>query len=286
MPPDAKPPQRAREQVAPASAGTVGRKAGRRTGMEGAPERRGRARRPARPRMPRGRLWPFLIALFVVNYWIPSTIPDKPTRAHIAYSPQFLREVKASNVSQVTITDQKIEGEFKHPVTVGKKTFTRFSTNQPALPDRQHAALAAEEKEVEINAEPPDYGPRPARAAPARLRADAADPRHHHLRDAAARPPAAARWARFGRSKAKRYEGTERVTFEDVAGIEEAEQELVEVVDFLKNPVEVQRARGARSRAASCSRARRARARRCSRARSRARRACRSSRPARASSSR
>ena len=40
----------------------------------------------------------------------------------------------------------------------------------------------------------------------------------------------------FGRSKARRYEGTERVTFADVAGIEEAEQELVEVVDFLKNP--------------------------------------------------
>ena len=40
----------------------------------------------------------------------------------------------------------------------------------------------------------------------------------------------------LGRSRAKRYEGSERVTFEDVAGIEEAEQELVEVVDFLKNP--------------------------------------------------
>ena len=41
----------------------------------------------------------------------------------------------------------------------------------------------------------------------------------------------------LGRSKArKRYEGLERVTFDDVAGIEEAEQELVEVVDFLKNP--------------------------------------------------
>ena len=40
----------------------------------------------------------------------------------------------------------------------------------------------------------------------------------------------------LGRSRAKRYEGLERVTFDDVAGIEEAEQELVEVVDFLKNP--------------------------------------------------
>ncbi len=42
----------------------------------------------------------------------------------------------------------------------------------------------------------------------------------------------------IGRSKAKRYdvEGAQRVTFDDVAGIDEAENELVEVVDFLKSP--------------------------------------------------
>jgi cell division protease FtsH len=41
----------------------------------------------------------------------------------------------------------------------------------------------------------------------------------------------------FGRSRARRVEpNTQTVTFEDVAGIEEAEQELVEVVDFLRNP--------------------------------------------------
>jgi cell division protease FtsH len=40
----------------------------------------------------------------------------------------------------------------------------------------------------------------------------------------------------FGRSKAKRVgENGPKVTFEDVAGIEEATQELYEIVDFLKN---------------------------------------------------
>ena len=90
----------------------------------------------------------------------------------------------------------------------------------------------------------------------------------------------------FGRSKARRYEGLERVTFDDVAGIEEAEQELVEVVDFLKNPGEVQPLGRQDPARRAAHRARRARARRCSRARSPARPACRSSRPARASSSR
>src|SRR5204862_3462285 len=41
----------------------------------------------------------------------------------------------------------------------------------------------------------------------------------------------------FGRSSARRsVRGDDRVTFDDVAGIDEAENELVEVVDFLKNP--------------------------------------------------
>jgi cell division protease FtsH len=42
----------------------------------------------------------------------------------------------------------------------------------------------------------------------------------------------------IGRSKARRYdqEQQQKVTFEDVAGIDEAENELVEIVDFLKAP--------------------------------------------------
>ncbi|MBX3683982.1 MAG: AAA family ATPase, partial [Thauera sp.] len=42
----------------------------------------------------------------------------------------------------------------------------------------------------------------------------------------------------IGRSKARRYDSddTNRVTFADVAGIDEAENELVEIVDFLKAP--------------------------------------------------
>ncbi len=49
----------------------------------------------------------------------------------------------------------------------------------------------------------------------------------------------------FGKSRAKLLtEKTERVTFEDVAGIEEAKDELVEIVDFLKDPQKYQRLGG------------------------------------------
>src|SRR5499426_516621 len=42
----------------------------------------------------------------------------------------------------------------------------------------------------------------------------------------------------FGRSRARRYDQEQetKVTFDDVAGIDEAENELVEIVDFLKDP--------------------------------------------------
>jgi cell division protease FtsH len=41
----------------------------------------------------------------------------------------------------------------------------------------------------------------------------------------------------LGRSRAKRFEAsTQRTTFDDVAGIDDAKAELLEIVDFLKNP--------------------------------------------------
>ena len=63
----------------------------------------------------------------------------------------------------------------------------------------------------------------------------------------------------MGKSKAKRYEQTtvgERATFDDVAGIDEAENELIEIVDFLKNPASTSALAAACRRACCCRRAR------------------------------
>jgi cell division protease FtsH len=50
----------------------------------------------------------------------------------------------------------------------------------------------------------------------------------------------------IGRSRARRYDQEQgRVTFEDVAGIDEAENELVEIVDFLRDPKKYSRLGGA-----------------------------------------
>ena len=51
--------------------------------------------------------------------------------------------------------------------------------------------------------------------------------------------------AGFGKSPAKRYEaGDQRITFDDVAGLEGVKRELQEVVEFLKNPEKFQRLGG------------------------------------------
>ena len=56
----------------------------------------------------------------------------------------------------------------------------------------------------------------------------------------------------FGKSRAKLLtEAHGRVTFEDVAGVDEAKQELQEIVEFLRDPGKFQRL-AAEFRAACC----------------------------------
>ena len=90
----------------------------------------------------------------------------------------------------------------------------------------------------------------------------------------------------LGGGKQKRVDPeTVRVTFDDVAGIDEVEAEINEVVDFLKDPGKYRRSGPVRRRAC-CSPALRGPARRCSPVPPPVKRRCRSSAPAPRSSSR
>ena len=74
--------------------------------------------------------------------------------------------------------------------------------------------------------------------------------------------------AAFGRSRAQRVEPSEQhVNFEDVAGIDEAKEELTEIVDFLQRPAEVPAAGWPDPARRAADRTARERARRCWRAR-------------------
>ncbi len=194
------------------------------------------------PRMPGGRrFWIFLLVLLVANYVIGREVSSTPSREQVPYS-YFLRAVQSGNVSEVTATGDTIQGTFKHaakaPNTNGKPS-TRFQTERPSFASDSLGKLL-EEKHVVINANPIetaaplwqqvllDFGPTLLIVGVFVL-----------IFRGARRMTAGGALGGFGRSRAKRYEPestAKRVTFEDVAGIDEAEEELVEVVDFLRNP--------------------------------------------------
>jgi cell division protease FtsH len=187
-----------------------------------------------------------LVGLLAVNLLISFLTGGPEGRPRVPYQPFFLEQVQAGNVQEISSQEDSIEGELKRPTTydppgsAGPRQIDRFETQVPAFIDRVSLTRLLTEQEVVINAKPPDTG----RSfwlslvlgfAPALLLVG-------FFLWLARRQFGAGGGGvlgGFGRSTARRVErggGQGRVTFDDVAGIDEAERELVEIVDFLKNP--------------------------------------------------
>src|SRR5919201_5533219 len=208
------------------------------TASQGAqPPDKARGGLPRRPLGPVGtRIVALILAAFVVNYWLASRSLSPPSRVRIPYSPTFLDQVRAGNVPSITSFRATIHGDFRRPVAyppASGKASSRFKTQIPSFADTGALSQLLEQKHVVINAELPKaapwwetllYGFGPTILLVGLLLL--------LMRRGAGRALGS-----FGRSRARRYKpSAERVTFADVAGIDEAEGELAEVVDFLKNP--------------------------------------------------
>ena len=205
-------------------------------------------RLPRRPLGPVGR-WVVIaiLAAFVLNYWLASRSLSEPPRVQIPYSPLFLNEVRQGNVDRIISKGTSIQGLFNSPVRYpptgsGSRSSERFSTLIPSFADTAALSKLLEENNVVINAEPLEssaawwetllYGFGPTFLLIGLL-------------VLLMRRGGRSALGSFGRSRAKRYEASaERVTFDDVAGIEEAKDELTEIVDFLKNPQRYERLGG------------------------------------------
>jgi cell division protease FtsH len=182
-----------------------------------------------------------LLGLLVANYLIAGLFANTPSRMQVPYS-YFRQEVSDGNVSEVTSTGDTIQGDFKKavkPPGASGSPETRFQTERPAFADDSLLNLL-ERNDVVINAHPIEtatpfweqallgFGPTLLIVGLFVLIARRAQ-----------RSGAGGALGGFGRSRARRYvpdEEAKRVTFADVAGIDEAEEELVEVVDFLRTP--------------------------------------------------
>ncbi|GAA1582119.1 ATP-dependent zinc metalloprotease FtsH [Streptomyces globosus] len=206
---------------------------------------------PPKKRMPGGWRWLILAALlvFLVTNLVLSFFNegDEPT---VSYT-EFSRQVAAGNVSKIYAKGDAIQGELKakRPLPDGEKgDYTKFTTQRPAFAeDDLWAELTKQNTTVTAS---PVVVQRSLLAnvllslAPMLLLV--------LLWVLLARRMGSALGGGLGGLGRKTpprpvelQEGGKRTTFEDVAGIDEVQGELHDVVDFLKNPQRY-RAMGAR----------------------------------------
>jgi cell division protease FtsH len=193
---------------------------------------------PRRPWFGLTRSWiVFFLAVLALDLFITTRAMEPEARERVPYSPFFLQQVQARNVQEITSKGTDLQGTFRKQVTFeDSKAAARFRTEIPAFADTDELSHLLQANDVTVNAEPLDtgapwwqtlllgFGPTILFVALLFWVFQRARNAQNAL-------------GSFGRSRARRYEPTgDKVTFADVAGIEEAKDELSEVVDFLRNP--------------------------------------------------
>jgi cell division protease FtsH len=215
--------------------------------------------------MPPRRTWLWFVLILLANYMLMRLLMPSPEGPVTVPYTFFKEEIRKGNVKAIFSRGETIKGRFAVPVTyppVGEqptapgsesrptgerplasrgesRTATTFTTTLPAFVDPGLEAFLIEHG-VEISAKPIQTGGSPWVTllfgfGPALLlilfyvwmfrRAQQGGGLGGGLMG-------------IGRSRARRYDQEQdtKVTFDDVAGIDEAENELVEIVDFLKDP--------------------------------------------------
>ncbi|HJU74650.1 MAG TPA: ATP-dependent zinc metalloprotease FtsH [Gemmatimonadaceae bacterium] len=201
------------------------------------------------PTIPPRRTWPALVLILIANFLLIRILfptGEKPVK--VPYT-LFKQEVTKRNVARVYSRGESLTGHFRAPVlypaardtvTTAKRGPVRvFASTLPAFVDPGLESLLIA-NDVEISAEPIQAGSTWMSLlfsfAPALLIIGL----YVWLFRRAAKQGGLGGGGLMGigRSTARRFDtSTEgKVTFDDVAGIDEAENELVEIVDFLRDP--------------------------------------------------
>jgi cell division protease FtsH len=202
--------------------------------------------RGPRFRTPRMRILLVVTALLAANYiFVALFAPGEVEPVSVPYNPVFLEQIREGNVERISTTGETVDGRFKREFKYQDAEPTKvFETEIPVFANEEELSDLLESQDVVIEAEPVNqsrgflaslilgFGPVILLIA-----------LFVFLARRSGGPMSAL--GAFGRSKARRVEGGEqKITFADVAGIDEAKSELSEIVDFLKNPERYQRLGG------------------------------------------
>ncbi len=173
-----------------------------------------------------------ILLWIVVTFWLvmmlnSMTSPEKVESHSLSYS-QFLQELADGSLREVTIQDQTVKGV--------RTDGSRFETFDPGDPGLISDLL---KHSVTIRAEPPEAPSVFMQLVVAWLPFLLLAGVWIWLmrRSAGGGGGGAGGIFNFGKSRARQHaEGEVKVTLRDVAGVEEAKEEVGELVDFLRNP--------------------------------------------------